>query len=204
MRCFPEATGEAYDVVYFASEETHQNLTGVPEDPVHKIWIATCVEGPGHWLREDANEPNWFTLARWVDAPELAELLGSRGRPVETMTFDRGGNGNSYGFEARDQAGRLIGGALFASAGVGAPPPADFVSCEPVEHRGRSLLLGSNGSLHALDWTKQEATCLGAASISWEEDTEVAQILGPGDSPNWVFMDQVEQAQFTWRVLDAP
>lgn len=196
--CIDPATPDRVDVIVIVGQRSYPE---VPGDAVASVQLIGCAERPEGLAREDANEPPWVGLTGWLDGDAHAAFLSRMGFPTQqaTVTFEAQAEGYSV---AAERNGSTLLEGQFARSPVGVPA-FDETRCEPVPMDGRSIVEARNGSLVALDWNKTEAICPAQASLTWPEDSPVADLLGPAHAPDIAVDVDVEEARYWWRSLPA-
>lgn len=197
--CFEPDAPDTVDVTLLLGQRAYES---VPGEDVGAVNLIGCAERPEGLAREDANEPPWVGLTGWLDGDAHARFLAALGLPDQRANISFEDQPQGFTVSAETDGTTLLEGSLASSpAGVPAFPET---SCEPVPMDGRSIFEAENGSLVALDWNKSEAICPAQASLTWPDDSPVAEILGPAHAPDIVAHVDVEEARYWWRALPDP
>lgn len=202
--CFFDEPEGTVDVVLVVTEERYEDLPGDAGEahPRHAALIA-CAERPEGMAREDVNEPPWVELLAWIDGPTYHQAFADLGYPATPASLTIEANPAGFAFAIETDNGTQVADGAINEGGVGAPVDPAF-SCEPQPFDGRSITEGQGGRLGALDWNKTETPCPGTAEIAWSSQSPLTDVLGPPHPPDIVLNVHVQEAEFTWRTLQAP
>lgn len=202
--CFFERPEGTVDAVLVVTEERFEDLPGEAGEanPRHASLVG-CAERPEGMERQESNEPPWVELLAWVDGPPYRQALADLGYPAPAAEVDieEAPTGFAFAIEA-DDGTPVVEGRL-SEGGVGVPGEPAF-SCEPQPFDGRAITEGEGGRIGAMDWNKTETPCPGTAQVSWPEQSPLADVLGPAHPPDMVLNVHVQEAEYTWRTLQAP